>query len=115
MMSGFRAKMLARALQDPDVRMLLQEIRTLQADVAERTEDYRVLSRSAQKALEALLEQKDETERLRSGKEMAEEMLKACRAVEEWWLREGKNQYIGAPAAIFMVRAVVAKAEGRSI
>ena len=42
----------------------------------------------------------------------APELLEACKAVEEWWLREGKHEFLGAPAGIFMLRAAIQKAEG---
>ncbi len=34
------------------------------------------------------------------------EAVKACKAVEEWWLREGMNHFIAAPACMFMARQV---------
>ena len=42
----------------------------------------------------------------------APELLEACKEVEAWWLREGKNEFIGAPAGMFMLRAAIQKAEG---
>jgi hypothetical protein len=42
----------------------------------------------------------------------APDLYAACEAVVEWWLREGHEQFLGAPAAIFMARAALAKARG---
>jgi hypothetical protein len=43
------------------------------------------------------------------------EMLAALKAVEKWWLEvEMASGRTGAPAAIFMVRSAIEKAEGRS-
>ncbi len=39
------------------------------------------------------------------------EQLDVLRAVEEWWLRDGKNYGYGAPPCIFMVREIIAKAK----
>lgn len=41
----------------------------------------------------------------------APEMLRALKAVEEWWLREGMAKFNGAPYAMFATRAVIAKAD----
>ena len=37
------------------------------------------------------------------------EAVEALKMVEEWWLREGKHQFYGAPAAIFITRGILAK------
>lgn len=45
----------------------------------------------------------------------APELLEACKEVEAWWLREGKENFVGAPVGIFMLRAAIAKAEPQLI
>ena len=40
-------------------------------------------------------------------------LYEAAKAIEEWWLLEGQHAFSGAPAAMFMLRAAIAKAEGR--
>ncbi len=42
----------------------------------------------------------------------APDLLAACEAVEEWWLREGMNLFGGAPGCVFMVRSAIPKARG---
>lgn len=32
---------------------------------------------------------------------------RAARAVEQWWLEQGKHAFLGAPAAIFSLRSVL--------
>lgn len=43
------------------------------------------------------------------------ELLECIRAVEEWWLREGRNLpgMTGAPSCIFRVREIIRRAESR--
>lgn len=43
----------------------------------------------------------------------APDLLSACEGVCDWWLREGRDQFVGAPAAIFMMRAAIEKAEDK--
>ncbi len=39
------------------------------------------------------------------------DLLKACKEVERWWLEGEMQNHDGAPAAIFLVREAIAKAE----
>lgn len=41
-------------------------------------------------------------------------LLEACEAIEAWWLETGQHGQLGAPAAVFMARAAVAKATGQN-
>lgn len=41
------------------------------------------------------------------------DLFAACEMVEEWWLREGKDEVSGgAPGAIFKVRGILARLRG---
>lgn len=43
----------------------------------------------------------------------SQELLEASKQIVEWWLDQGQQQFSGAPAAMFNLRAAIAKAEGR--
>ena len=45
----------------------------------------------------------------------APEILEALKEIERWWLEEQMPKENGAPVGIFMVRAAIAKAEGREV
>jgi hypothetical protein len=53
-----------------------------------------------------------ENKKLRRMEVAAPKMLDALKAVEEWWLADGTHHFVGAPYAIFAVRAAIAEAEG---
>lgn len=94
-----------------DAIYLLAEDGSEIASVADRCIDLRGMPPDNARRLKTCWNACDgiSTEALEAG--VVKALLAACKAVETWWLAEGREGFNGAPACMFDLRAAVALAE----